>query len=164
MDKEMRERNLKMKIHIIGGSGSGKSYLANRLSREYGIPHYDLDELFWDNKAETYGTKRNPEERDALLEEILKNNNWIIEGVFYAWCLQCFSDADQIYVLNIPRYKYRFRIIRRFIRRKLHLEKGKKETLKSLRDLLKWADKYQKENMVEIRKVLEPYSYKVRML
>lgn len=90
--------------------------------------------------------------------QVLSHNDWIIEGVYYAWCQQCFADADSIYVLNVPRYKYRYRIIRRFVRRKLGLEKGKKENLKSLRELLKWADKYQTENLVEIRKLLMPYS------
>ncbi len=150
-----------MKIHIIGGPGSGKTYLAEKLSKELGIRHYDLDELQWDNRSDSYGTKREPDERDRLLADILNKNDWIIEGVYYAWCQQCFSDADKIYVLSVPRYKYRYRIIRRFVRRKLGLEQGKKETLKSLSQLLKWADKYQQVNLVEIRKLLIPYSDKV---
>ena len=150
-----------MKIHIIGGPGSGKTYLAEKLSKELGIRHYDLDELQWDNRSDSYGTKREPDERDRLLADVLNKNDWIIEGVYYAWCQQCFSDADKIYVLSVPRYKYRYRIIRRFVRRKLGLEQGKKETLKSLSQLLKWADKYQQVNLVEIRKLLIPYSDKV---
>lgn len=150
-----------MKIHIIGGSGSGKSYLADKLSREYKIPHYDLDDIMWDNKSDTYGVKRSMEERKALLNEILQKDDWIIEGVYYKWCGQCFADADQIYLLDVPRYKYRYRIIRRFWRRKFGREKGKKETFKSLRDLLKWADRYQKEDMAAIRKMLEPYKDKM---
>lgn len=150
-----------MKIHIIGGPGSGKSFLANNLSKELGIPHYDLDDLQWDNKSDSYGVKRDPAEREEMLNQILKQDDWIIEGVYFKWCKQSFADADKIYVLDIPRYKYRYRIIRRFIRRKLKIEKGKKETLKSLKALLKWADQYYKEDMVEIRKILEPYSSKV---
>ena len=150
-----------MKIHIIGGPGSGKSFLAEKLSKELGISHFDLDDLQWDNKSASYGVKRSPDERDRLLNDVLSYNDWIIEGVYYAWCQQCFADADRIYVLNVPRYKYMYRIIRRFVRRKLGLEKGKKENLKSLRELLKWADKYQKVNLVEIRKLLMPYSDKV---
>ena len=150
-----------MKIHIIGGPGSGKTYLAEKLSKELGIQHYDLDELQWDNKSDSYGVKRESGERDHLLADVLNKNDWIIEGVYYAWCQQCFSDADKIYVLSVPRYKYRYRIIRRFVRRKLSLEQGKKETLKSLPQLLKWADKYQQVNLVEIRKLLIPYSGKV---
>ena len=151
-----------MKIHIIGGPGSGKTYLAKQLSTEIGISHYDLDDLQWDNTQNNYGTKRDPIERDALLSEILKNKDWIIEGVYYAWCSQCFADADKIYLLEVPRRIYRFRIIRRFIRRKLGMEKGRRETLKSLRALLKWADKYQKENLVAIKEILKAYPEKVQ--
>ena len=147
-----------MRIRIIGGPGSGKSTLARQLSEEYGIPHYDLDNLQWDNAAADYGTKRDPSERDALLADILKQDDWIIEGVYYAWCRQSFADADVIYLLSVPRPTYRRRLIRRFVRRKLGLEPGKKETLKSLKDLLRWADKYQRENMVEIRALLAQYA------
>ena len=150
-----------MKIHIIGGPGSGKSRLAKELSKRYGIPHYDLDDLFWENDAGRYGTKRDPRERDALLGQILREKDWIIEGVYYAWCRQCFADADRIYVLRVPRRQYRYRIIRRFLRRKLGLEQGKKETLRSLRQLLKWADHYQNVNLAEIRELLIPYADKV---
>ena len=151
-----------MKIHIIGGPGSGKTYLAKKLSAQLGIPHYDLDELQWDNESEGYGVKRDPRERDALLGGILRNDSWIIEGVYYKWCGRCFEEADEIYLLSVPRRKYRYRIIRRYIRRKLGIEKGKKETLGSLRKLLKWADKFQRENLAEIKKILAAYPEKVR--
>lgn len=81
--------------------------------------------------------------------------------MYYTWCRRCFEDADRIYLLNVPRYKYRYRIIRRFVRRKLGLEKGKKESLKSVAALLRWADKYQKEDMAEIRRILAQYPEKV---
>jgi len=149
-----------MKIHIIGGSGTGKTTLAVKLAREYAIVHYDLDELQWDNIAGDYGTKRDAADRDALLREILRQDDWIIEGVYYKWCAQCFEDADKIYLLSTPRRTYRHRIIMRYVKRKLHLEKGKKETIQSLRALLKWADKYQREDMVEIRKILSKYPQK----
>ena len=71
-----------MKIHIIGCSGSGKTYLANALSKKYNIPHFDLDDIQWDNNVEEYGTKRPPDERKALLQDLLLNKEWIIEGVY----------------------------------------------------------------------------------
>jgi len=150
-----------MKIHIIGGPGSGKSFLAKELSKRYGIPRYDLDDLFWENDTGRYGVKRDPQERDALLEQILQKKDWIIEGVYYAWCGRCFEDADKIYLLDVPRHQARHRIIRRFVRRKLALEDGKRETLRSVSDLLKWADHYRESNLPEIRKLLAAYPEKV---
>ena len=52
-----------MKIHIIGCSGSGKTYLANALSKKYNIFHFDLDDIQWDNNAKEYGKKRTLDER-----------------------------------------------------------------------------------------------------
>ena len=48
-----------------------------------------------------------------------------------------------------------------FLAERLSLETGKKESLRSLTKLLKWADRYQKVNLPEIRKRLAAYSEKV---
>ena len=148
-----------MKIRIVGGPGSGKTYLAKRISKKLKIPRYDLDDIFWDNSS-VYGKQRNKEEREEIFQKILKEDNWIIEGVYYAWCEESFSKADKILLLKVPRRKYKFRLIKRFIKRKLGYEKGKNETMKSLFALMKWADKYQKENLPEIELIIGNYSEK----
>jgi len=99
-----------------------------------------------------------------MLKELLTHDSWIMEGIHYAWVEQCFETADVIYVLNMPKYLYRSRILRRSIRRKLGLEPGKRETLKSVFDLLKWTDTFQNRNMKEIRAILEKYPEKVHWL
>ena len=116
-----------MKIHIIGCSGSGKTYLANALSKKYNISHFDLDDIQWDNNAKEYGKKRTLDERKALLQEILYNNDeWM-----------------------------------RSIKRKLGIQKGKRETLKSVYNLLKWTETFQNKNLKEIRSILDRYDDKV---
>jgi adenylate kinase family enzyme len=55
------------RIHIIGGSGSGKSTVRAKLAAEFGIPVYDLDDLFWDNPAPAYDTQADPARRDQAL-------------------------------------------------------------------------------------------------
>lgn len=149
-----------MKIHIIGCSGSGKTYFAKALSGKYNVPHFDLDDIQWNNNADGYGVKMPIEKRTELLSDILKNERWIIEGVYYAWVGKCFEDADKIYVLDIPKRVYTYRIIKRTIKRKLGLEKGKKETLKSVYNLLKWTNTFQNKSMPEIRKILAEYPSK----
>lgn len=149
-----------MKIHIIGCSGSGKTYFAKMLSDKYNIPHFDLDDIQWDSDK-GYGFKRPIEERNKLLQEILCNGEWIIEGVYYAWVQQSFEEADIIYVLDMPRYIYKTRIIVRFVKRKLGIEAGKRETLKSVYNLLKWTETFQNKNMKEIKDILNKYGDKV---
>lgn len=63
-------------------------------------------------------------------------------------------------MLDIPKQIYTYRIIKRTVKRKFGLEKGKKETLKSVYNLLKWTDTFQKKNMIEIRKILTKYPSK----
>ena len=149
-----------MKIHIIGCSGSGKTYFAKALSKKYNIPHFDLDNIQWDNHSGSYGTKMPVEKRTELLNNILENNHWIIEGVYYAWVGRCFEEADKIFVLDMPKRIYIYRIIKRSVKRKLGHEKGKKETLKSVYNLLKWTNTFQSKSMVEIKKILSAYPKK----
>lgn len=150
-----------MKIHIIGCSGTGKTYFAKALSKKYDIPHFDLDDIQWDNNSDGYGVKMPTDKRDELLKQILNKDAWIIEGVYYAWVLESFEQADVIYVLDMPKYLYKSRIIIRFLKRKVGIEKGKKETLKSLYNLLKWTNKYQDKNLKEITRILNQYESKV---
>lgn len=53
-----------MKMHIIGCSGSGKTYLAKALSEKYKNPHFDLDNIQWDNNSGGYGVKMPAEKRN----------------------------------------------------------------------------------------------------
>jgi len=65
-----------VKIHIIGGSGSGKSYIAKKLSILLNVKTYDLDDIFGDNDSLNYGNRNSPEKRDnALIENgIIKSS------------------------------------------------------------------------------------------
>jgi adenylate kinase family enzyme len=147
-----------MKIHIIGASGAGKTYLAHRLAERYGIPAYALDDLFWDNAAGRFNVKRHPAQRDELLNRIVRQEDWILEGVQYAWLEERFRRSDVTYLLETPPLLCRVRIVRRFLWR---VRKGKQESLKSLIDLLKWTRTFYRVNLPEIETLLGQYSEKV---
>lgn len=150
-----------MKIHIIGASGSGKTFLAKQLSERLGIPAWELDELFWDNSAGSYNSKRSPDERGRMLEEILECDDWILEGVQHSWLGQAFAQADVICLLTTPPLLCRLRIVRRFFDRKWKKTGRKNETLRSLLKLLVWTRKFYRVNLPQIRAGLEPYRGKV---
>ncbi len=152
-----------MKIRIIGCSGSGKTYLARKLVEKLRLSHFDLDNIYWDN-SDAYGVKRGDSDRDNLLSNALNEPSWVIEGVYYKWCLNTFEQADIIVLLEPELKLCKSRIKKRFIKRKLGLEKGKKETLKSLKELLKWTDKFYSDNLLKIKEILSGYKTKVVVL
>lgn len=128
-----------IRIHIIGGAGSGKTYIAQKLSKLLYIPYYDLDDIFWDNTANQYGVKTLEIERDNKLRQIVEQPSWIIEGVYFKWLTPGFFLADKIFVLNTPISTQEKRIWSRFEKRKLGiLPNTKKETIESVKELIKW--------------------------
>lgn len=150
-----------MKIRIIGPRGSGKTFLAKRLSEQYHIPICSLDDLFWDNSKVAYNCKRDETARNAMLEQVVSQKDWIIEGVQSTWCESSFAQADRIYFLETPASLCRVRIIRRFLKRKIQKTSRKNETLNSLISLLKWTKKFYKVNLPQIRSTLSKYETKV---
>ena len=135
------------KLHIIGGPGSGKTYCARQLSKKWDIDHFDLDNIFWDKSVNHYGIKNSKNKREEELKKILKKDKYIIEGVYYSWLKESFKSADLIIILKPSVWLRDYRIIRRFIKRKLGLIKSKKETLRDLINLLKYNHSYDQNNL-----------------
>ncbi len=130
------------KIHILGGPGSGKSYLGKQLSNIYGIKLYSLDDIFWDNGNNKYGIITNEIIRNDKLKSLLKNNKWIIEGTYFEWVKESFERADIIIVLNTHFMIRCYRIIKRFILNKFH-PTGRKENIGNLLRMLYWNYEYE---------------------
>lgn len=158
------ERSAPNKIQIIGSVGSGKSTLARRLSTLLGIPYHELDNVVW--KRSDQGDIRNSEEeRDAILQEILASDRWIIEGVHYKWVLDGFEQAELIIYLDTGIRKRNYRILKRFLVQRLGLEKGNyKQTFSMLRRMYRWNYDHQHRDKAEIFKILENYRDKLLIL
>lgn len=149
------------KIHIIGSIGSGKTTLATKMSLEYGIPFYELDNVVW-KRLISGDVKRSKSERDKNLTEIINLDNWIIEGVHHKWVGKSFEVADEIIFLDIKLPVRRFRIIKRYIMQKISYEPANyTPTLKILMDLYKYNTFFEYISKPEILKILEPYEHKL---
>ena len=163
-----RAKRTKMKdikrIHIIGGAGSGKTRAARSISEKLGIQAHDLDNIFWDNTDSGYNKKSIPEIRDRELRKILLDESWIIEGVYFSWLEESFQQADLI-ILLIPNYSIcTLRIISRFIKRKMGIMPSKKkETIKGLIELIKWNQRYNREDIPDIITLLKRYNDKMKI-
>ena len=84
--------------------------------------------------------RRTEREREAYLNSILQSDSWIIEGIHNEeWVSNCFHNADLIFFLD-TKYSIRtYRIIKRFLKQKLRLEKANyKPTLEIFYKMFKW--------------------------
>ncbi|MBN1384753.1 MAG: DNA topology modulation protein FlaR [Elusimicrobia bacterium] len=141
------------KIHIFGSTGSGKSYIADILSRKYNIPILNLDDIFWDNSDGYFGIKADPEKRDKTLNDFLDNSSWIVEGIYHHdWISRSFKEADIIIGLIAPVWVRDMRVIQRFLKRKMGLlQSKKKETWAGFFSLLKWNHGYDGDNFIRTK-------------
>ena len=73
-------------IHIFGASGSGTSTLGKKICSELGYNFMDTDDYFWLPTNPKFTTKRNVEERMALMRTDIQNSdNVVISGSLVDW-------------------------------------------------------------------------------
>ncbi len=89
----------KKRIYVIGPSGSGKTYLANVISKHFGISHTNLDYVFFDHKVSKSRDEVSDEEWKRRLNKLIREDSWIIEGVNPI--NEVFEIADQIIFLRL---------------------------------------------------------------
>ncbi|GGI16257.1 DNA topology modulation protein FlaR [Gottfriedia solisilvae] len=157
-------KNKPKRIHIIGSVGSGKTTLAKNISNILSIPYYELDNIVW--KRTSNGDIRNSmDDRDAIFQNIIGQDYWIVEGVHYEWVKKSFELADMILLLDVSKKKRKYRILKRFILQRLNIEKANyKPTLKMLRKMYKWNHNFELLYKPDILNMLKQYNHKVYLL
>ena len=78
------------KVLILGCPGAGKSTFARKLRDKTGLPLYYLD-MIWHKPDRTTITKQ---EFDAKLSEIIKQEEWIIDGNYGRTLEMRFKECD----------------------------------------------------------------------
>ncbi|AYB47573.1 DNA topology modulation protein FlaR [Paenibacillus lautus] len=149
------------RIHIIGSVGSGKTTLARKLSAQFNLPYYELDNVVWE-RAQPDDIRRSEADRDALLLSIVNTNGWIIEGAHLKWVSPSFRHADLIVFLNPSYSTITYRIITRFIKQRLRLEQAHyTPTWDMFKKMFDWSASYQREGRYQIQDTLADYPCKV---
>lgn len=67
------------RVMIVGGSGTGKSFLALRLAELAHLPSFHMDQMSWHPGF----VHRTTSEMDALTRDIHDRDHWIVEGGHY---------------------------------------------------------------------------------
>lgn len=97
------------RILVLGVSSSGKTTLSRELSRRLGIPHYELDAIYWTSSGHSL-TKQ--AFRFHVAELCLKPS-WIIEGHDSKVSDLTWPRADTILWLDLPLFTVIIRALRR---------------------------------------------------
>lgn len=137
-----------MKIVIIGNSGSGKTWLAKKLSSIYSAPIIHFDEIFWEPGG--FDKKRDSNEILSLINESKKMPYWVAEGVFGEIAERYIENTDIFIWLDIPLEICIKRLVIRGSESKKHM--NREESEQGLKDLIEWASNYHE------RKNLNSYS------
>lgn len=126
------------KIYIIGPVGSGKTTLANKLSKKLNIKMYELDKVVWDD--DNGNIKRDLDDINKRFKIIIDKSSWIIEDVGRKKFREGIKKADIVYYLNLNKTDIYKRCITRWIKQKIGIEKfNYNPTLKGLIQMLSWA-------------------------
>lgn len=140
-----------MKLDIIGSVASGKTTLAREISTKYQIPFYEKDNIVWERTLNG-DMIRSPEERDRIFQEIVKSDNWIVEGSPRKSLHESFKYCDYIILLDVNIWTRLFRVFRRWIQQKRGKERyNYKPTLKFLYFNIKWVFEFNSEREAIIK-------------
>lgn len=155
-----------MKLYIVGSVASGKTTLAKRLSKITGIHYTALDEIVhkpdmsskWGNK------KRTIEERDEMFSQILHQENWIIEDTGRLCFSEGLKQADKIVFLEISPIIRNRRIVLRWIKQRMGIEKCLyKPSYAMLKCMFGWSKDYD-NGKDGLHERIKPYQNKTIVL
>ena len=136
------------RIWIIGPMGSGKSFLADKLSERLKIKHYDLDDIFWLKKYTKERTKKYIEQK---LKTICSRKKWIIEGVYNkSWTKRAIKNSELVIWLDMSHKLLAWRIITRYLR-----AKEDKGDWRDVYNLIKNIKKYKQESYRKHKKIIK---------
>lgn len=127
-----------MKTVVFGNSGSGKTWLAKRLSADFSIPIIHFDEIFWEPGG--FDKPRGAKEVMSMILQSKQSESWIAEGVFGHMAAHYLCDAQSVIWLDLPWDICSKRLMNRGSESKKHM--GREESQKGLKELMTWASQY----------------------
>lgn len=107
--------NIGRRVVVYGTTGSGKTTVAARIAQCLGVPHIELDAIFWlpDWK------EKSPEEFKAEVSTLLERyqDGWVCDGNYRLLREFTLPQADAVVWLRLPFWVTFWRLLRRTVSR-----------------------------------------------
>lgn len=119
------------RIIVAGVSGSGKTYTAKSISKLLDIPHFDLDNYYW----EPGWQGKDRQKFNDIVNALTQKDCWIISGNFSTTEMPIFQKCDHIIWLDYSIFRCLAQSFARSIRRIIRKEpccNGNFESIKQL--------------------------------
>lgn len=100
------------RVCIIGGSGTGKTTLANNLGKQLNLPVYHIDGIHHLQNWE----ERDKDERDKIILQKANEEKWVIDGTYFSTLKQRLEKSDYIIYLDYSTITQLKGILGRFIK------------------------------------------------
>ena len=151
------------RIVVVGASCSGKTTLARQIATDLGIPHVELDVLYWGP-----GWTPNPIEqfRMEVKAEVVKDE-WVVDGNYSKVRDVIWPRATHLIWLNPPFANVLWRLISRTFRRVITREElfsGNRESLRLFlfdrESLLWWMVRTHRRRNREYRRLMQDGHYR----
>ena len=104
----------RLRIHLFGAPGCGKTHLARKLAKQLQIPVLHLDEIFISSGTSPHDVRTPAVERQAVLASFIRQESWIVEGVYSDWASDSFQSATHIVQLHAPLWLRQLRLLWRY--------------------------------------------------
>jgi adenylate kinase family enzyme len=102
------------RIAVIGTSGAGKTTFAARLAARLGVPHLELDALFW---LPDWQQPDRSEFREEVVRVLDQSDGWVTDGNYSDTHDAVFGRADTVVWLDIGLVTCLRRVTTRAVRR-----------------------------------------------
>lgn len=97
------------RVLVYGVTGSGKTTLAERISRATSVPWYSVDDLTWQPRWVPVPV----DEQRRRIEAICAGPEWILDTAYSQWLDVALARAELVVALDYPRLFSLQRLVRR---------------------------------------------------